>query len=116
MRFIFIVLFLISFGSVSMGGVGDIYFCEPTTYVITENHEARTYTLEKFKFKWEQSQIKFGSGSYFDDASYNIEFERDEMFQARRKFSFLMFWEGDFYYSLTTYGQSTSISAKCDKF
>jgi len=28
MRFIFIILFLVSFGSVSMGGVGDVYFCE----------------------------------------------------------------------------------------
>ena len=27
MRFIFIVLFLVSFGSVSMGGVGDVYYC-----------------------------------------------------------------------------------------
>ena len=27
MRFIFILLFLISFSSVSIGGVGDIYFC-----------------------------------------------------------------------------------------
>ena len=28
MRYIFIVLFLVSFGSVSMGGVGDVYLCE----------------------------------------------------------------------------------------
>tara|TARA_Y100000813_G_C23872793_1_gene216528 strand:- start:106 stop:258 length:153 start_codon:yes stop_codon:yes gene_type:complete len=28
MRYIFIVLFLVSFGSVSMGGIGDIIFCE----------------------------------------------------------------------------------------
>ena len=27
MRFIFIVLFLVSFGSVSMGGVDYVYFC-----------------------------------------------------------------------------------------
>ena len=28
MRYIFIVLFLVSFGSLSMGGIGDIIFCE----------------------------------------------------------------------------------------
>ena len=28
MRYIFIVLFIVSFGSVSMGGIGDIIFCE----------------------------------------------------------------------------------------
>ena len=28
MRFIFIVVFLVSFGSVSMGGVGDVYYCD----------------------------------------------------------------------------------------
>ena len=27
MRFIFIVQFLVSMGSVSFGGVGDVYFC-----------------------------------------------------------------------------------------
>ena len=28
MRFIFIVLFLVSFGSFSMAGVGDVFLCE----------------------------------------------------------------------------------------
>ena len=116
MRFIFIVLFLVSFGSASMGGVGDIYFCEPKNYIIiNEDHGARSYILEKFKFKWEQSQIKFGKGSYFDDASYNIELIRDEHFQARRFYSFIQFDKGDFFYSQTT-DSITAISARCDKF
>ena len=63
MRFIFIVLFLISFGSVSMGGVGDMYFCNVVsdTNMWRMNHEKKSHLretgLKKFNFKWEKSKI-----------------------------------------------------------
>ena len=118
MRFIFIVLFLVSFGSASMGGVGDVYFCEMKNFIELEDHVARKYTLQKFKFKWEQSQIKFGKDGYFDEASIKIiwENEKRNMFEAHRVASHLMFQEGNFYWSQGSWDSVTSISAKCDKF
>ena len=53
MRYIFIVLFLVSFGSVSMGGVGDVYYYE-TVKIISNAHEKNEiteYENMKFKFK-----------------------------------------------------------------
>ena len=63
MRNLFIVLFLVSFGSVSMGGVGEVYFCETIKSVIL--HPKKQLQLidksEKFKFKLYNSEILFGS-------------------------------------------------------
>ena len=58
MRFIFIVLFLISFGSLSMGGVGDVYFCNKIVNKwyrgFTEKVEMELNTL---KFKIENKRV-----------------------------------------------------------
>ena len=52
MRIIFIVLFLVSFGSVSMGGVGDVYFCETIKSVaVDKKKKFLRYETSRFKFK-----------------------------------------------------------------
>ena len=45
MRYIFIVFFLVSFGSVSMAGVGDVYYCGIKNYF--ELRDTKTYTKSK---------------------------------------------------------------------
>ena len=63
MRFIFIVLFLVSSGSFSMAGVGDVYFCNVVsdTNMWVINHEKKSHLREtkfkNFNFKWEKSKI-----------------------------------------------------------
>ena len=47
MRFIFIILFLISFGSDSMGGVGDVYYC---VQEINKRFDPEETNYEKLKF------------------------------------------------------------------
>ena len=51
-RFIFIILFLVSFGSVSMGGVGDVYYCDETINLDIKNHK-----IQKFRTVPKEHQI-----------------------------------------------------------
>ena len=48
MRFIFILLFLMSFSSVSIGGVGDIYFCNMEHAVSLRHKGYEIIAKEKF--------------------------------------------------------------------
>ena len=59
MRYIFIVLFLVSFGSISMGGVGDVYFCDEKQHMMIKDHKLTKYKLGKFKFKMDPNHIGF---------------------------------------------------------
>ena len=59
MRYILIVLFLVSFGSVSMGGVGDVYFCRvvQSTYMYSDPNNSTIKIFNNdigktFKLKW----------------------------------------------------------------
>ena len=65
MRFIFIVLFLVSFGSVSLGGVGEVYYCatEHAYYLQTDGVEK--IDKQRFEFKYDDQFIDFGSKSTF---------------------------------------------------
>ena len=118
MRFIFIVLFLVLFGSISMAGVGDVYYCDMTNFVLNKNHKIQRFETQKFKFKWNKSQMKFSKGGYFEDVSIKIIWEVDnmDMFEASENGMNLMFKKGEFFFSQTGFDQVMSVSAKCDKF
>ena len=50
MRYIFIVLFLASFGSFGMGGVGDVYMCESVRNIYVSHLTLKDNGKLKFKF------------------------------------------------------------------
>ena len=127
MRNLFIVLFLVSFGSVSMGGVGEVYFCETIKSVIL--HPKKQLQLidksEKFKFKLYNSEILFGSeNNSFKDFQMAVDPKyRPENFRAKSSAYTLTFNHG--YLVLTKTGWSerfplTSVgsvmNATCSKF
>jgi hypothetical protein len=99
MRFIFIVLFLVSFGSVSMG---DVYYCDERIHINIEDHKIRNYSPNKFKFKWANNKIVFGSeDNYF--SGYSGPFEKQdptsETFKIQSNIGSIKFNDGHFYFS-----------------
>ena len=121
-RFIFIILFLVSFGSVSMGGVGDVYYCDETINLDIKNHKIQKYKLGKFKFKWEEYLISFGSGAHFfkdDIQPFKENRPSQEAFVLVNENSITKFRSGDFYYSsnfLVHEHMIVIITATCSKF
>ena len=74
MRFIFIVLFLVSFGAASMGGVGDVYFCEETQNILVDRDSGRKVPNNKFEFKISERVIEVEQGdSAFSNKKFFIE-------------------------------------------
>ena len=62
-RFIFIILFLVSFGSVSMGGVATVYYCSTkfnAMIVDKKRGSSGIYENFKFKFKLTDTYVDFG--------------------------------------------------------
>ena len=122
MRFIFIVLFMVSFGSVSMAGVGDVYYCEMTVFGHIKNHEFTRYSPEKFKFIWGDKKMKLVSNDgYFGTWVYDIDFQSKTTewftaFNSLTKTTRVSFNDRTFHYTQTLREEIFSISAKCDKF
>ena len=68
-RFVFINLFLVSFGSVGMGGVGDVYFCEEIENIVIGRQDGGKLSpmpgeiihikSGNFKFKMDSNEIIF---------------------------------------------------------
>ena len=59
MKWLIIILFLVSFGSVCMAGVGDVYYCVVTSSVQSSDWSTGTNKFDvlknhtkKFKFRW----------------------------------------------------------------
>ena len=118
MRYIFSVLFIVLFGSSSLGGVGDVYYCETTNLSLVSDHKTLRSKGEKFRFKWNQSQIKFGEHGYLQNTTLEMVFSSDEMFHAieNDKYEIATFQRGAFSYTNMGYGLIISLVANCDKF
>ena len=59
LRYIFIVLFLVSFGSASMGGVGDVYYCEVEKNFSIWKHSLKNEKNDqpkRFKFRIQKKE------------------------------------------------------------
>ena len=122
MRFIFIVLFLVSFGSVSMGGVGDVYYCETTNMLMIDEHkfmEILNQDTEKFKFKLEKSLINVVAdfpikGLY----TFEMSDAKENYFSAYNKNAggIITYKKGTLYITSISFNGAVAISAKCDKF
>ncbi len=103
---------------------GDVYYCQMTNFdEITLEGEKKSWKLEKFQFKLDQTKnaMVFGSTGYFTGMVYELtkgsSFPSIESWYANGEFAAIYFSEGKFLY--TTTGAITgiiSISADCDKF
>ena len=65
MRYIFIVLFLISFGSVSMGGIGDVYYCISDQHLFVSKNSIGQRNQLNFSFRLTEEKLIFEKDSYF---------------------------------------------------
>ena len=75
MRCLVIVLLLLSFSSISMAGVGDVYFCEEIQHIDFDKDGVRKVALDKFEFKITDKIIEIESGSSrFSNKKYFIEY------------------------------------------
>jgi len=74
-RLVFFVLFLVSSGSTSMGGVGDVYFCEEIQNILVDRDSGRKVPNNKFEFKISERVIEVEQGdAAFSNKKYFIEF------------------------------------------
>jgi hypothetical protein len=102
---------------------GDVYYCQMTNFdEITLEGEKKSWKLEKFQFKLDQTKnaMVFGSTGYLKDAVVELvighNWPSQESWYANSKYSMTFFDNGK--HLFTSNGQSglTSISADCDKF
>jgi len=103
-------------------GVGDVYYCVTDKFILYDDDKGDVkYDSKghKFKFKWEEDMITFGSGFIYEGFLYlDKEFGSSNLnFQARHRQSFA-FFEGsklsyvDFFYK----NPRRMVFATCDKF
>ena len=102
---------------------GDVYYCQTTNLIgITLDGEIKSFTLEKFQFKLDQTKnaMVFGSTAPFKDEVRELVIGRNypskEKWYANDKYSMTYFREGKFLNSTVSSFGMTSISANCDKF
>ena len=73
MRLLITGLILISFGSISMASIGDLYYCEMKEAIAIKGVNLIKIQLQKFVFKWTGDKILMGSdNNYFKDLDLDI--------------------------------------------
>ena len=100
---------------------GDVYYCQMTNFdEITFEGEKKSWKLEKFQFKLDQTKnaMVFGSTGYFGNivAKLGDNWPSLEAWFANSEYSMTYFEEGKL---LNTYNNAmgaTVVSADCDKF
>ena len=102
---------------------GDVYYCQMTHFdEITPKGERKSYKLEKFQFKLDQTKnaMVFGSTGVFAgevvDLVIGSNFPSQELWVANNKWDIATFKTGKFLFTQNTFEQIRSISADCDKF
>lgn len=90
----------LSWSGATNAGVGDTYFCDTKEWDAMRDGEILRYQPERFMFQWNNDQIKFGKGGYFNDATIPLELNRTypgiETFNAADSFARVHFTEGRF--------------------
>jgi len=101
---------------------GDVYYCQMTNFIgITLEGEKKSYLLEKFQFKLDQTKnaMVMGSTGYFKDQVYELvkgmNWPSQELWDANRQFSMFYFEKGKLLFTSNAI-LVTSLSADCDKF
>ena len=110
-----IIIFIPSF---VFGGVGDVYYCASKILIQIKNFKATEYQPQDFKFKRLENSIKFGSDpGYFKDLILTKKGYGDgELFNYFSDFGHLLYDDGTFNFSMSTYEQTTVISGTCSIF
>ncbi len=98
----FVVIFgllSLQFPPKGMAAVGDLYHCQPQHfYGIDGKGELQRFLLEKFRFRWGEGNIVFGSEGYFGNIQKKI-IGDGELFESSDKNEIIRFHQGLFWYS-----------------
>ena len=94
--YIFLVLIYCNIG---VAAINDVYYCEMDKIVTTTNKEVTEFKNQKFKFKRNQNNLKFGSGGFFDDYETEVLKNSEEYFWGGSKWDRFIYLEGKFVYS-----------------
>jgi hypothetical protein len=104
---------------------GDVYYCQMTNLnQITLEGEMKSFKLEKFQFKLDQTKnaMVFGNTPVFNGEVFKLtkdkNFPEQEFWYANSSYSITSFREGKFWYTSNMVGVRgiMSISADCNKF
>ena len=119
MRIIFTVLFLVSFSSVGVGGVGQVFFCESIENMeVSKKSGAERFVPIKFKFQYTGSKIKFGDeDNFFKGIEKDVKLfvDSDYFFGGSDHTKF--FYKDDvFNFAFVSPEKVTVIIASCSKF
>ena len=102
---------------------GDVYYCQMTNFdEITLEGEKKSWKLEKFQFKLDQTKnaMVFGSTGYFKDQVIELVIGMNwpslEKWHAKDTYSSIYFAEGKFLFTSNGHAGVTAASADCDKF
>jgi len=120
MKKLLITLLLIS--PFSFADWGDVYYCQMTSYVVTDVDGTVTqYKQEKFKFKIDEAKksIVFGKAGYFNNSEQPLVLSSSPSIKEWRAsdfYSTLKFEQGKFLYVSAILFMTTSITADCEKF
>ena len=94
--YIFLVLI---YCNVGFADVNDVYFCEMEKFVKITDNEVIELTNQKFKFKRNQNNLKFGSGGFFKDYETQVLKNLEEYFWGGSEWERFIYLEGKFVYS-----------------
>ena len=101
---------------------GDVYYCQMTNFdEITLEGEKKSWKLEKFQFKLDQTKnaMLFGSTGVFQNEVYKLVIGRNwpsqEAWYANDKYSTTYFREGKFLYTRNGLTGANVVSADCEK-
>ena len=102
---------------------GDVYYCQMTNFnEITLKGEEKSWKLEKFQFKLDQTKngMVFGSTGYFRnlviELGKTLNWTSNEVWYAKNYFTSVYFQEGKLVYTQNNSLGATSASADCNKF
>ena len=120
--YIFLVLIYCNIG---FADINDVYFCEMEKFVKITDNEVIEFTNQKFKFKRNQNNLKFGSGGFFQDYETQVLKNLGEYFWGGSEWERFIYLEGKFVYSnlLNIHPENedprqqiTSVVARCELF
>ena len=102
---------------------GDVYYCQMTNFIgITLEGEKKSYQLEKFQFKLDQTKnaMVFGSTGYFlkhevFELTAGSNWPSQEFWYANALDSMIFFRSGKFMFTRNGFS-AIVVSADCDKF
>ena len=102
---------------------GDVYYCQMTNFdEIMVEGEKKSWKLEKFQFKLDQTKnaMVLGSTGYLRDGVFELVIGKNwpsqEVWYANNIYSMTYFDNGKHLFTRAGSSGITSISADCDKF